>query len=102
MKTRGGCWCIDGELTTVVFCDYSVVLGDWKLLTNLLLMDKSAPDLTGDQQSILLAILIAAIRKLLDGYEEQGSSQIAKKNLATEQVCPLRSRLHFAEMLNDN
>jgi hypothetical protein len=65
-----------------------VVLGDWKLLTNLLLMDKSAPDLTGDQQSILLAILIAAIRKLLGEFENQGSSHESKKNLATEQVCP--------------
>jgi hypothetical protein len=51
-------------------------------------MDKSAPDLTGDQQSILLAILIAAIRKLLGEFENQGSSHESKKNLATEQVCP--------------
>lgn len=40
------------------------VLQDWRLLTDLLLADKSAPDLTSNQQAILIRLLVAAVRKL--------------------------------------
>ncbi|KAF1779451.1 Stromalin conservative domain [Phytophthora cactorum] len=42
-----------------------LVLQDWRLITDLLLVDKSAPDLSSEQQTILLRLLVASVRKLV-------------------------------------
>ncbi|KAL3669345.1 hypothetical protein V7S43_005722 [Phytophthora oleae] len=42
-----------------------LVLQDWRLMTDLLLVDKSAPDLSSEQQTILLRLLVASVRKLV-------------------------------------
>lgn len=56
-----------------------LVLQDWRLMTNLLLVDKSAPDLSSDQQTILLRLLVASVRKLVGGETGHGTSASAKK-----------------------
>ncbi|RLN53184.1 hypothetical protein BBJ29_001720 [Phytophthora kernoviae] len=45
--------------------DDCLVLQDWRLMTNLLLVDKSAPDLSSEQQTILLRLLVASVSKLV-------------------------------------
>ncbi|KAL7689157.1 putative armadillo-like helical, stromalin conservative domain, cohesin subunit Scc3/SA [Plasmopara halstedii] len=52
-----------------------LVLQEWRLMTDLLLVDKSAPDLSSDQQTILLRLLVASVRKLV------GNANANKKEL---------------------
>lgn len=60
-----------------VWC-FTEVLQDWRLLTDLLLVDKSAPDLTSNQQTILLRLLVASVRKI--------TMEDSKKKAATDRV----------------
>lgn len=64
----------------VYVCDFlsTEVLQDWRLLTDLLLADKSAPDLTNNQQSILIRLLVASARKI--------TAEESKKKAMTERV----------------
>lgn len=75
--------CVERRLTSSFCLCCAVVLRDWKLLTNLLLMDKSSPDVSAEQQSILLAILIASIRKIIGEEDDQAPD---KKSIAQERV----------------
>ncbi|KAG6617023.1 putative cohesin subunit [Phytophthora cinnamomi] len=59
--------------------DDCLVLQDWRLLTNLLLVDKSAPDLSSEQQTILLRLLVASINKLVGNDINRGASAATKK-----------------------
>ncbi|KAE9235653.1 hypothetical protein PF004_g9050 [Phytophthora fragariae] len=59
--------------------DDCLVLQDWQLITNLLLVDKSAPDLSSEQQTILLRLLVASVRKLVGNDTNRGTSAAAKK-----------------------
>ncbi|TDH72076.1 hypothetical protein CCR75_003870 [Bremia lactucae] len=54
---------------------YAVVLQDWRLMTDLLLVDKSTPDLSNDQQAILLRILVASVKKLVVDVNRSASKK---------------------------
>ncbi|RLN73889.1 hypothetical protein BBJ28_00006356 [Nothophytophthora sp. Chile5] len=49
---------------------------DWRLMTNLLLVDKSAPDLSSEQQTILLRLLVASVGKLVQDDSDRGANEI--------------------------
>ena len=64
----------------------AVVLRDWRLMTDLLLVDKSAPDLSGEQQTILLRLLVASVSKLVENSTNRGAGAAAKRESEQLQV----------------
>ncbi|KAK1937725.1 Cohesin subunit SA-3 [Phytophthora citrophthora] len=56
-----------------------LVLQDWRLMTDLLLVDKSAPDLSSEQQTILLRLLVASVRKLVGEGDNRPVGAAAKR-----------------------
>ncbi|CAI5747200.1 unnamed protein product [Peronospora destructor] len=56
-----------------------LVLQDWRLMTDLLLVDKSAPDLNSEQQTILLRLLVASVTKLVGNDTKCGANFAAKR-----------------------
>ncbi|KAG7394683.1 hypothetical protein PHYBOEH_004839 [Phytophthora boehmeriae] len=77
----------DGAVETLVDAfwglDDCLVLQDWRVMTNLLLVDKSAPDLSSEQQTILLRLLVASIRKMV-GNEAHGSAKKENEDMLEE------------------
>ena len=67
-------------------CYYTAVLQDWRLMTDLLLVDKSAPDLSSEQQTILLRLLVASVCKLVGSCVNRGASAAAKRESEQLQV----------------
>ncbi|KAG1707974.1 hypothetical protein DVH05_024626 [Phytophthora capsici] len=61
-----------------------LVLQDWRLMTDLLLVDKSAPDLSSEQQTILLRLLVASVTKLVGEGDNRPLGAAAKRE--AEQV----------------
>ncbi|OWZ13407.1 hypothetical protein PHMEG_00013273 [Phytophthora megakarya] len=59
--------------------DDCLVLQDWRSMTDLLLADKSAPDLSNEQQTILLRLLVASVSKLVGSTSNRGASAAAKR-----------------------
>uniref|UniRef100_H3HD92 SCD domain-containing protein n=1 Tax=Phytophthora ramorum TaxID=164328 RepID=H3HD92_PHYRM len=59
--------------------DDCLVLQDWRLMTDLILVDKSAPDLSSEQQTILMRLLVASVSKLVGDGASRGTSATAKK-----------------------
>ncbi|GLE00980.1 hypothetical protein PINS_up009777 [Pythium insidiosum] len=55
------------------------VLQDWKVLLNLLLMDKNAPDLTSEQQTLLIRLLLASVGKIVSVDADKGSAASRKR-----------------------
>jgi hypothetical protein len=55
-------------------------------MTNLLLVDKSAPDLSSEQQTILLRLLVASVSRLVGHAATRGASAAAKKEAEQLQV----------------
>ncbi|KAF4150115.1 STAG domain-containing protein [Phytophthora infestans] len=56
-----------------------LVLQEWRVMTDLLLVDKTAPDLSSEQQTILLRLLVASVRKLVDVSANRSASAAAKR-----------------------
>ncbi|CAH0484442.1 unnamed protein product [Peronospora farinosa] len=56
-----------------------LVLQNWRLMTDLLLVDKSAPDLSSKQQTILLRLLVASVTKLVGNDTNRGANPAAKR-----------------------
>ncbi|CAH0517252.1 unnamed protein product [Peronospora belbahrii] len=56
-----------------------LVLQDWRLMTDLLLVDKMAPDLSSDQQTILLRLLVASVTKLVGDGANRGVNSGARR-----------------------
>ncbi|CAI5725825.1 unnamed protein product [Hyaloperonospora brassicae] len=59
--------------------DDCLVLRDWRLMTDLLLVDKSAPDLSCKQQTILLRLLVASVSKLVENSTNRGAGAATKR-----------------------
>ncbi|TMW62186.1 hypothetical protein Poli38472_009679 [Pythium oligandrum] len=57
------------------------VLQDWKLLLNVLLVDKDSPDLTSEQQTLLVRLLVASVSMSVSDDREHNNA-VAKKQLA--------------------
>ncbi|ETM41884.1 hypothetical protein, variant 1 [Phytophthora nicotianae] len=56
-----------------------LVLQSWRVMTDLLLVDKTAPDLSSEQQTILLRLLVASIRKLVGDGVNRSARAAAKR-----------------------
>ena len=64
-------------------------------MTDLLLVDKSAPDLSSKQQTILLRLIVASVTKLVGNDTNRGANAAAKRESEQLQV-----RLCIAHTLN--